>query len=202
MRALNLLLLGFGLWNYLLSARAETFDPEKGYVGIAVSPDKNADYPAVTYVAASGPAALAGVKAGDGIVAVDGDSTQGMSGTEIMPRIDGEVGTAVVIALRREGAQDAKITVMRQSLLDTYMPAAAGGDPKAQSRVGYFYEFGPAQTRDLAKAVEPTPRRAAEATSSPPVTTPRSPSGSSSTPQIQIRSGLISRTSPRRSTRR
>jgi TPR repeat protein/membrane protease YdiL (CAAX protease family) len=154
MRALNLFLFSLGLWNLALFTHAETFDPEKGYVGIGVSPGKNADYPIVNYLAANGPAAVAGIQMGDGIVAIDGTFAQGMSSAETMHRIDGKAGTVVAITLRHGGTPNTKITILRQLLLDTYSPAATGGDPKAQFRIGYFYEFSSVPTRDLAKAAE------------------------------------------------
>jgi TPR repeat protein/membrane protease YdiL (CAAX protease family) len=155
MRALNLLLISVGLWNFALIVQTETFDPEKGYVGIVVLSGKNSDFSSVTYVAANGPAALAGIKIGDNIVIIDGLSAQGLSPMETMHLIDdGKAGSTVEITLRREGAADIKVTVTRKTLLDTYWPVATGDDPKAQFRIGYFYEFSPTPNRDPAKAIE------------------------------------------------
>jgi TPR repeat protein len=154
MRWLNLLFVGVSLWFPASSAHAGATEPEKGYVGIAGAPNKDSNYLTVTYVAANGPSANAGIKVGDGITAIDGTSTKGLSPTQAMHLIDGKAGTVVNITLRGAGSTEMKVSVMRRPLLEAYLPAAMGGDPKAQYRLGYFYQFDPTTPHDFAKAAE------------------------------------------------
>ena len=57
----------------------------------------------VAEVTEGGPAARAGIQAGDRIVAVDGRSTAGMSTATAVSIIRGEVGTRVVLTISRDG---------------------------------------------------------------------------------------------------
>ncbi len=60
------------------------------------------------------PAAMAGVKAGDIIVSVDGEEVTGLSVTEIAQKIRGPEGTEVTLTLFRPSAQDSlEITIVR-----------------------------------------------------------------------------------------
>ena len=108
----------------------------------------------IEYVAADSPAAEAGILKGDRVVAIDGASTQGMSATEALRRVEGEIGTVVTLTVRRDGAPDKDVAVTRQSLLATYLPAAMVDDPRAETSLGYYYKRGAGATRDPAKAID------------------------------------------------
>lgn len=153
-RPFGLPLVGLWFWIVPLLVHADSIQPEKGYIGIAVSPGKNAGYPTITYLATDSPAAKAGIKEGDDIVIVNGIPVRGLSPIEVMPLIDGNTGSTVEIVLRRGGSQEIQVSVLRQPLLDTYLAAANAGDAKAEFHLGYFYEFGPPAARDLPQAAE------------------------------------------------
>lgn len=60
------------------------------------------------------PAALAGIQAGDVVVAVDGESVIGQSLDEVIAQIRGPEGTQVTITVRRDGVEDPlEFTVLR-----------------------------------------------------------------------------------------
>lgn len=78
------------------------------------------------------PADRAGVKAGDIILAIDGESTQGMSLDEAVRKMRGEQGTKVTLTLRREGvSEDITVEIVRdiikiQSVTYKLLPEGIG----------------------------------------------------------------------------
>jgi C-terminal processing protease CtpA/Prc len=60
----------------------------------------------VTEVPASGPAARAGLRAGDVIVAIDGKPLQGLTSREVQRLLTGEVGSSVELEIEREGRRE------------------------------------------------------------------------------------------------
>jgi TPR repeat protein/membrane protease YdiL (CAAX protease family) len=152
MRGYSLLL--FGLWfgTAICIAHADETDPNEGHIGCALSHTKGSDFLTVEYIAANSPAAIAGIKQGDFITSIDGISTKGMSLKDAEDSIHGDIGGAMKLTVRHEGTTDEQISVIRQSLLDTFSPAALAGNPRAEFYLGHFYEHGPTSTRDLTKA--------------------------------------------------
>ncbi len=57
------------------------------------------------------PAALAGLRPGDLIVAIDGDSTAGWRSSQVSERLKGQAGTKVTVTVNRPYVQDSIITV-------------------------------------------------------------------------------------------
>jgi len=126
--------------------------PNAGFIGVVFSRDKIADFPRVDYVAAKSSAADAGIKKGDVVVLIDGNSTRKMSAADARHALEGETGSAVELTIRHAGVNEEKVAVVRRSLLDTYMPAISAGDVRAEVTLGYFYEHGPASVIDPGKA--------------------------------------------------
>jgi carboxyl-terminal processing protease len=82
-----------------------------GGIGVRFVRDEQTQLPRVQYPLLGTPAYEAGLKTGDLIVAVDGESTHGWPSDHIQKRIMGEPGTTVTLTIRREGAQPAEFTV-------------------------------------------------------------------------------------------
>jgi len=59
------------------------------------------------------PAYLAGIQAGDFIIAIDGETTEGITLREAAMRIRGKVGTPVTLRIRREDGVENDITIIR-----------------------------------------------------------------------------------------
>jgi carboxyl-terminal processing protease len=97
-----------------------------------------------------GPAVAAGVRAGDRIVKIDGQSTQGMSLEDAKARIKGRAGTSVTITVQHPGAAHADdMTIVRRTVHeDTVEGASRGPDGRwnfllpGKSRVGYVWIRG------------------------------------------------------------
>jgi len=93
------------------------------------------------------PAEAAGVLAGDKILQIDQESTEGMSLSEAAYRIRGEIGTEVVLTVRHEDGEIVDIPIIR----DTITIAAAEGSLKDEGRIGYvrLYRYEQDTTAEL-----------------------------------------------------
>jgi membrane-associated protease RseP (regulator of RpoE activity) len=64
------------------------------------------------------PAGLAGLRAGDRILRIDGETTQGMSMADVLQRLRGEPGTSVgVSAQRPETGETVELTIVRGTIV-------------------------------------------------------------------------------------
>jgi len=80
------------------------------------------------------PAEQAGVQIGDQILAIDGDSTDGITLTEASLKIRGEVGTAVVLLLRHRDGSEEEVSIVR----DTISVEAVTTELLAEERILYI----------------------------------------------------------------
>lgn len=93
--------------------RAET-SGEFGGIGVYMS-FKNGGVQ-IMNVIPDGPAAQAGLLAGDEILAVDGQPVEEMSPGEVAVKIRGQIGTPVELLIRREGAEDTTYNLTRDNI--------------------------------------------------------------------------------------
>lgn len=126
---------------------------DEGHIGIDIAVAENSKSLVVEYVAAKSPAAIAGIKVGDTLTAINGVPTQGLSLGTAQNSIRGTIGSVVRLSISHQGSTDENVLVARRSLLDAYMPAAMIGDARAEYDVGTFYEGGPIASRNLGMAV-------------------------------------------------
>jgi len=121
------------------------------YEGIGAFVDTDGKFLTIVSPMPGSPAEKAGVKAGDVVVAVDGDDVTGIDPSLVVQRILGPKGTTVRLTLRREGETDLlEVSVIRDSI----------NIPSVESRlldggVGYIQlnTFGEDTTRDLKRGV-------------------------------------------------
>jgi carboxyl-terminal processing protease len=121
------------------------------YEGIGAFVDTDGKFLTIVSPIPGSPAEKAGVKAGDVVVAVDGDDMTGIDPSLVVQRILGPKGTTVRLTLRREGETDLlEVNVVRDSI----------NIPSVESRLldsglGYIQlnTFGEDTTRDLKRAV-------------------------------------------------
>ncbi|MHB0914951.1 MAG: S41 family peptidase [Thermoleophilia bacterium] len=85
------------------------------FVGIGVVLETKETLLTVVSTLEGSPAAAAGVEAGDVIIAVDGQSIEGMSGEEVTPKIQGEEDTPVLITVRR-GEGEVEFEIIRKKI--------------------------------------------------------------------------------------
>jgi carboxyl-terminal processing protease len=120
-------------------------------VGIGVMIDQRSGVPAVISVIDGSPADRAGVLVGDVIVAVDGVSTERSPADEIVRLVRGEAGTSVQLRLRRDGAPDLEVSMVRERIdLEPVSWAFVPGTRIADIRL---LQFSESAGRDLRRAV-------------------------------------------------
>jgi len=97
------------------------------------------------------PAEAAGVLAGDQILRVDGDSTEGMTLTEAAMRIRGETGTIVTLTVRHDDGSVEDISIVR----DTIILEAVKSELRADGQIAYIrlYRFEQDTTTGLDAAL-------------------------------------------------
>ena len=100
------------------------------------------------------PAARANLKPGDGIVAIDGKSTKGMTLEEASSMIRGEVGTSVTLRISRDGKEPFDVKLKRAQI---ELPAVHSSlKQEGQLRVGYISlnEFSAHAPEQMQKAIK------------------------------------------------
>lgn len=98
-----------------------------GQAGIGVQVARRSGSFAVQDVAADGPAAQAGIRAGDRILAVDGQSTQGADLESVNALLGGPEGTNVQVSVRDRDGQTRSIDLVRALVPpETVVPTRVG----------------------------------------------------------------------------
>jgi len=108
----------------------------EGYSGIGIYFDIIADKIAILSVIPGGPSEMAGLKSGDRIVAINGESTAGLKRDDVPRRLMGPKGTRVTIAVERRGWEDIRqLEIVRDEVRIESVPYAFMlGDG-----IGYIY---------------------------------------------------------------
>ncbi len=104
------------------------------------------------------PAEKAGIKAGDVILAVDGESTEGWSVAEAVKRIRGEQGTPVTITIRDLGGETSDVTIERDTIVipTVFTREVEDADGNVVPDVAYIelQQFTEETVDDLSKELE------------------------------------------------
>ncbi len=98
---------------------SEYFTPEEikefeeqtsgGYDGVGISVSDSGGYKEVSAVLKGGPADVAGIKAGDRIISVDGTDIGGLAGDKVSALLRGDKGTTVRIGIMRGGTDEVSL---------------------------------------------------------------------------------------------
>jgi carboxyl-terminal processing protease len=124
---------------------------ETGFTGVGVRvtrPDPSA-LPYVVEVFRDSPAAGAGVQPGDQIVAVDGQTTQGRSLTEVVTGIRGAQGTPVVLTVTRGDRQNVDLRINRRPVDAPRVEGAIRGNVLGVLRIRSFADGVPEAVQQL-----------------------------------------------------
>ena len=88
-------------------------DTQGNFGGVGMEIDSRDDLIVVVAPLKGTPAEAAGLRSGDAVIGIEGDSTLGMSVEEAVQRIRGEVGTPVNLTILREGEEVFDVTITR-----------------------------------------------------------------------------------------
>lgn len=83
------------------------------FVGVGIQVTIEGDYPVVVAPLADSPAKKAGIKTGDFILQIDGQSTQGLNLDQVVEKLHGEKGKPVFLKVKHESDEIEEITVVR-----------------------------------------------------------------------------------------
>lgn len=111
-------------------------------IGAYISLNKETGMAVISGVIEDSPAQAAGLREGDVISEVDGESTQGMSLTEVVSRVKGREGTTVHLSIYREGENDfLELDIPREKLIETN--TVTSGILEDADHIGYLriHEF-------------------------------------------------------------
>ncbi len=123
-------------------------------IGIRLSLDEETSELTVVEPLTDSPAAKAGIKAGDKILAIDGKPTTLMSLEQASAQIKGEIGTEVELQVSRPGAEAFEVTLAREQI---ELPSVDYNLSEAgQTKVGYIKldEFSSHAAEQMEKAIE------------------------------------------------
>lgn len=146
----------------------EFFDPQEfkaldgelsgSLSGIGVELTQNQKTKALTIISPikDSPAFLVGIMAEDIIIKIDGKSTKGMSLQEAVKRIQGSIGTPVVLTIQR-GTQTRVFKITRAKILTS--PVTYEAKETSYGKIGYiqipeFTETSPKETQTAIEALE------------------------------------------------
>lgn len=135
---------------------------EGSFGGIGIVFGKRGDDYVVISALADHPGALAGIKSGDIILAVDGAETAKMNMTYVADKIRGKQGTEVVLRLRTKDGEEKEVKVVRKDI----KAPSVGGQLLPNTKIGYIRitVFNEATGEDFKKTYEKLQAEGMEAT--------------------------------------
>ncbi len=135
---------------------------EGSFGGIGIVFGKRGDDYVVISALADHPGALAGIKSGDIILAVDGTETAKMNMTDVADKIRGKQGTEVVLRLRTKDGEEKEVKVVRKDI----KAPSVGGQLLPDTKIGYIRitVFNEATGEDFKKTYEKLQAEGMEAT--------------------------------------
>ncbi|MGL5918414.1 MAG: S41 family peptidase [Cetobacterium sp.] len=141
--------------NYFTKEELESFkeDIEGKYAGVGMVIQKKSDEPLIVVSPIEDtPAYLAGIRAKDKIIAIDGESTYKLTSEQSVKKLKGEPGTSVKLTVYREEAKETKEVELKRSLIQLkYVKSKMLGND-----IGYLRltQFGEDVYKDLSKELE------------------------------------------------
>lgn len=142
----------------------EDIDQEFGGIGIVVDVDDESERLMVVTPVLDTPAQRAGLRAGDLIMAVDGNDTEGMDANDSVMHIRGEPGSEVTLTIQSRGETDTKDVVLERAVIPVHSVLGDRRLPdgswtyfvESEPDIGYIrlVSFGENSASDLQAAME------------------------------------------------
>lgn len=128
--------------DYMYTDEASQFneDLSSSFQGIGAEIQERNSYIMVVSPIKNSPAERAGLQPQDMILAVDGESLQGMSASEAVKLIRGEKGTSVTLSVQRGDAEPVNMTIVRDEIPIETVYGEMGDDKIAHIQITSFSE--------------------------------------------------------------
>lgn len=120
------------------------------YEGIGAWVDITQDYLTIISPMPGSPAAKAGLKPNDKVIAIDGEDMTGIDGESARQRVLGPKGSKVILTILREGVEPFEVEIIRDSIVVPTVEAKILEENVAYIRL---YTFGADTSKDLEKAL-------------------------------------------------
>lgn len=149
--------------NYFTKEELDSFkeDIEGKYAGVGMVIQKKADEPLVVVSPIEDtPAFLAGIKAKDKIISIDGESTYKLTSEQSVKKLKGEPGTTVKLTVYREDAKETKDVELKRAIIQLKYVKSKMLD----NNIGYLRltQFGEDVYKDLRKDLEGLQKKGAK----------------------------------------
>lgn len=140
--------------NYMdpLELRQSDLELQGNYEGIGAWVDTTTEYVTIIAPMEGSPAEAAGIKAGDVVLAVDGQDMTGIDGDVVISHILGPAGTTVVLTIQREGeAAPFDVSIVRGQI---FVPSVES--EMLPGEIGYvqLFTFGSDSADEMHKALQ------------------------------------------------
>lgn len=134
-------------------AFAESNDYLNGrdYEGIGAFVDIEGDYMTIISPIKGSPAEKAGLRAGDKVIAIDGEDMTGVSPEAVRQKVLGPEGTTIVVTILREGVEPFDVSITRAKITTPLVESELRPDGIAYVRLN---TFGDTADNELRAAIE------------------------------------------------
>ena len=123
----------------------------RDYEGIGAFVDVKGDYMTIISPMRGSPAEKAGLRAGDKVIAIDGEDMTGVSPEDVRQKVLGPEGTTVVITILREGEQPFDVSITRAKITTPLVESEMREDGIGYIRLN---TFGDSADSELRAAIE------------------------------------------------
>lgn len=127
--------------------------PIKGeYSGIGAFVDTTGEFLIIVSPMPGSPAELAGLKAGDRVIAIDGEDMTKVKPVDVLERIYGPVGTTIIISIKREGIAE----ILQFELVRAVIQIPSVESEMLNGNIGLLrlYTFGDNSTKIFADSLQ------------------------------------------------
>jgi len=131
--------------------RQSDLELQGNYEGIGAWVDTGGDYVVIIAPMEGSPAEAAGLRAGDQVLAIDGEDMLAIGSDMAVNRILGPAGTPVVLTIAREGVEPFNVTIVRSRII---VPSVESEMLPGNIAYVQLFTFGADTSRDMRLALE------------------------------------------------